>query len=169
MPQIDRFTIINAVLFQALWFSCVIGVGAQNLHALAVAALLVLAAAAYFSPVRKSDFITAGAGFAVGMIVDSIWAYTGILVYPGSQLAPYWIGFLWFGLGLTINHSMSWFRDRWLGSLIVGCFAPVTYLTGQRFGAVEVPDVILLSVIGLSWVGVFYMLSLLARRTAEAV
>ena len=87
----------------------------------------------------NADFIIAGIALFVGLVIENMWVVMGILTYPDHALAPYWIAILWVGLGLTINHSMALFRDHTLiGSVVVGIAATVTYLAGQRFGAVEV-------------------------------
>ena len=166
---INRFTIVNAVLFQALWLSCVIGAGALGLHWLAILAFGLLSAALIWSPVRGSDLTVAAIALVAGLAADNLWAILGILDFSNSALAPYWIGLLWFGMGLTINHSLSWFRDRrYLGPVIVGCFAPVTYFSGERFGAVSVPAIEPMLLVSLSWVAIFYMLSHIAIKRAGA-
>ena len=164
--NITPFTIVNAILFQAVWFSCVIGAGANGLDWLAVVAIIILTGAVFFSPHPRSDLYVGLSAVVIGMGLDTLWVYAGILVFDTGTIAPFWIGILWFGLGLTVNHSLSWFRDqRFLGPLIVGCFAPITYLTGQRFGAVVVPDTLLLLPISLSWVGAFFVLAEIALRS----
>ena len=134
----SMFVIANFALFQALWFSSVVGAGGYDMHWLAIGAIIPLTLLTWFSPVRRLDFAVATVMLCVGLLLDNIWVQMGILAYPGASFAPYWIGLLWVGLGMTLNHSMAFFRDRGLlGALIVGAFAPVTYLTGQKFGAVH--------------------------------
>ncbi len=154
------FTILNFGFFQMLWFSCVLGAGGYGLHWLALGALIPISVLTWFSASRSADVTVAIVALSLGLIIDNLWINLGILSYPQSTFAPYWIALLWIGLGLTVNHSMSWFRDRPLvGSLIVGAFAPVTYLTGQRFGAVVVEDLYLTAAISLSWFLLFYGLA----------
>lgn len=156
----NLYFILNLVFFQAVWFSCVVGAGAYNLHWLALGAMVPLLVLTWFGPTRRADLAVATVALCVGLLLDNIWVYTGILQYPDYTLAPYWIGLLWVGLGLTVNHSMALFRDHtFIGSLIVGAFAPVTYLTGQRFGSVIVPDVWLTPFICLTWFVLFYALA----------
>ncbi len=160
----SSFVILNFVFFQALWFSSVVGAGGYGLHWLALGALVPLTIHTWFSPVRRLDFFIATLMLCVGMLLDNLWIQFGILAYPEASFAPYWIGLLWFGLGMTLNHSLAFFRDRgWLGALIVGAFAPVTYLTGQRFGAVAVVDLWSTAWISLSWFALFYGVSRFAR------
>ena len=161
--------VLNFVCFQALWFSCVVGAGAYNLNWLAVASIAPIAAVIAFTKSRTADLAIAVLAVCIGMIIDNIWVSLGILSYPGYSFAPFWIGILWFGLGLTINHSMAMFRDRYIiGSLIVGAFAPVTYLTGQRFGAVVIEDLWLTPLICVTWFVVFLGLAKFALWLADA-
>ncbi len=161
--------ILNFVFFQLLWFSCVVGAGGYGLHWLALAAILPITLLTLTGVGRWQDFGIAAVALCVGVFLDNLWVRLDILAYPQSALAPYWIGILWYGLGLTVNHSLSWFRDRVLiGPLAVGIFAPVTYLTGARFGAVVVENLLLTGLISLSWVVLFYGLSRYSLWMREA-
>ena len=161
--------ILNLVFFQLVWFSSVVGAGAYGLHWLAMGAMIPLSVLAWFSPTRRSDLALATIALCVGLLIDNIWVKAGILAYPDYTFAPYWIGLLWVGLGLTINHSMAIFRDHTLiGSLVVGAFAPVTYLSGERFGAVIVQDLALTPLICVSWFVLFYGLAKWALAMTQA-
>ena len=149
--------VLNFIFFQLLWFSCVVGAGAYGLNWLALASLLPIGLLTWFSKTRRVDFAVASVALCAGLIIDNLWLTFGILSYPGSTSVPIWIGVLWVGLGLTVNHSMVLLRDRTLlGSLVVGAFAPVTYLAGQRFGAVVVQDLTLTPLISIVWFMVFF-------------
>ena len=162
------FVVMNFFFFQFLWLSSVAGAGGNSMHWLALLALVPITVLTAFGRTRRSDWIVAGLAAAVGYTIDNLWVYADILSYPAADLAPYWIAFLWYGLGLTINHSLAWFRDRTvLGPLLVGLFAPVTYLTGEQFGAVEVVDLEMTAVIAASWAVLFAVLSKVARWAAE--
>ncbi|HAL43174.1 MAG TPA: hypothetical protein DCP57_12060, partial [Gammaproteobacteria bacterium] len=52
------------------------------------------------------------------------------------------------------------------GSLLVGLGAPFSYLTGESFGAVVIPDPSALALLSLSWIIVFYGIFYLARVRA---
>ena len=163
------FTVANFAFFQMLWFSCVVGAGGYGQHWLALVALVPISVLTWFSATRSADVAVAVVALSMGLIIDNLWVNLGILSYPEYIFAPYWIALLWIGLGLTVNHSMSWFRDRAvLGSIIVGAFAPVTYLTGQRFGAVVVEELFQTAAISFSWMLLFYGLSRFSLWMLEA-
>ena len=156
----SRSLVLNFVSFQALWFSCVVGGGGHGMVWLALASLVPISILTWYSPTRSADAIIALLALAAGLIIDNIWVVLGILDYPHNTFAPYWIAFLWVGLGLTVNHSMALFRDHTLvGSLVVGIAAPVTYLAGERFGAVVVADLSATPLISIVWFLTFYALS----------
>ena len=173
LPTLSRdtvFFLLNLVFFQVLWFACVVGTGGMGWAFAAPLALLPLIALSAFSPHRRLDWQIAAICVGFGMVIDNIWVAAGILAYDHGNYAPYWIGVLWLGLGLTINHSMSWFRDRRvLGPLIVGAFAPVTYFTGQRFDAVAVEATYSLVLISVSWALLFVVLSSMAHSRLKTV
>lgn len=150
------FLALNFVFFQMLWFANVLGAGSYGLYWLGLAGVLPLLVLTAFSPERRSDLAVALLALAGGMLLDTLWIALGILRFDDGTFAPFWIGSLWFGLGLTINHSMRWFRDqKILGPLIVGAFGPVTYLTGQSLGAVEVVTPWLLPLVSAAWIVFF--------------
>jgi len=148
-------TLLNAALFQVAWFACVLG-GARDSSVwglVSVSALLVFALAA---PTRRSDLAMGVAAAAVGFLVDTLWIRTGILDYQGATVAPWWIVLLWVGVGLTINHSLALFKARpWLGGVLAGASAPLSYLAGERLGAVTIADPWLLPVVSLVWAALF--------------
>lgn len=166
--SMNRGNVVNAVLFQAAWFACVIG-GAQGTNvwgALAVGGLLIYA---LLGSVRGRDLALGCAGASVGFIVDTVWIRTGVLDYAGAAIAPVWIVMLWVGVGLTVNHSLSLFKARpWLGGLFAGATAPLSYLAGERFGAVIIPDPWQLAFISLVWALLFTAVFTLARDAESA-
>ena len=159
-----KFTVANLVLFQVLWLSCVWVAGGMGYEWAAVVAMVPLVILACLGPARTTDMAVALVAAGVGLLLDNIWVVMGLLSFTGYTLAPFWIGFLWFGVGLTLNHSMSWFRDRRvLGPIIVGLFGPITYFSGERLGAVEVERSLLLGLIALAWCALFVLLTHLSR------
>ncbi len=167
----DRlYFVLNAAAFQLLWFGCVLGAGGYGHTALAFAAALPLVALSFLSPGPRLDWQLAGICVAAGLLLDNLWVFLDIFDYPDTLYAPMWIGVLWLGFGLTINHSLSWFRDkRLLGPIIVGAWAPVTYLAGQRFGAVSIDNVLLLALVSAAWMILFYSVSAVVRAERSPI
>lgn len=150
----SRANLLNAALFQLTWFACVLGgaAGSSVWGALALASLLAFSGT---RPLLRSDLVFAAGLGLVGLVLDTLWIRTGVLDY-GSAIAPAWIIMLWMGVGLTLNHSLALFAGRpWLGGLMAGAAAPLSYLGGERLGGVEVPDPVLLVVVAAAWFALF--------------
>ena len=110
---------------------------------------------------RALDLKLATTAALLGYGLETIWVKLAILKFGDSTLPPIWMGFLWLGFALTINHSMKFFRDLTIvGPLIVGLFGPLTYLAGQRLGAVTIENYYLLLLIIPCWIGLFQLLKM---------
>ena len=76
----------------------------------------------------------------IGMFVDSAFHISGIIIYKASlsnTIAPLWIIAMWLGFAATVNHSMSWLNKRYIYGFVLGLvFGPLSYVTGEKFGAV---------------------------------
>ena len=163
----SRATLINAVLFQVVWFACVLG-GAAGTSLWGALTVLALVAFSAWVGMLRHDLPFVCAGLFAGFALDTGWIQLGILDYGGAQVAPAWIVLLWCGLGLTLNHSMQMFTARpLLGGVLAGATAPLSYLGGERLGAVSVPDPVAMAWVGLVWAVVFWGAFAWARSGIE--
>lgn len=151
-----KANILNAVLFQAIWFACVLG-GAHGWFWPGALGVLLLILSLAPSPALRHDALLATLLMPIGALLDTLWIHTGVLDFNGAAIAPAWIILMWLAVALTINHSLEFFRDRpLLGAAAVFCAAPLSYLAGERLGAVIVPDPILLVAVSTTWAVLFY-------------
>jgi len=132
----------NFMAFQAGWFTCVLG--AANGHPwLGVVATLIVVALhlqAVAAPAREAVLISVA--MLLGLALDSAIVAAGWLTYPNGQfasgLAPYWILCMWALFATTLNVTMRWMRDRYVLAAVFGAIGgPLSYLAGERLGAVE--------------------------------
>lgn len=158
MQTSKKNILINAGLFQLLWFAAVLG----SANKLMWPCLLMLVILMYWQLQTQrrssSDISLIVTALVLGFIIDSLWVAMGILEYTDkrliSSIAPLWILVLWAGFALTINHSMSWMKVHPLLPSLLGLVsAPLSYLAGMRLGAMTYhQDVLLVSAyIGLAW------------------
>lgn len=161
----------NALLFQALWFAAVLG-AANGLWWPAAPVLLALIAWTWFwSPTWKRDFLLLGVAVLLGIVIETLFAFTGWIRYatalPSAQVAPIWILLMWAGFALTVNHSLQpLLRTRWLALLSGAVFGPLAYFGAARLGAVQGFGMDLLpmiAVIALAWALSLFLLAELAR------
>ncbi len=166
---VDRATLLNAGLFQLVWFGSVLGAGVYQSLSYAVVALVLLVLSLRLHQRQRSDLWLVLIALPAGWLLDTLWIRLGVLDYGDTLTAPTWILLMWIGVALTVNHSLVILRDRpLLGALVVAVFAPVSYLAGQRLGAVDVPDVQRLWMVCLSWGLLFYLMFRLALRLSES-
>ena len=80
----------------------------------------------------------------IGMFVDSAFHISGIIIYKSSisnTIAPLWIIAMWLGFAATVNHSMSWLDRKYIHGFVLGLvFGPLSYVTGEKFGAISFGD-----------------------------
>ncbi|RPG30097.1 MAG: DUF2878 domain-containing protein [Gammaproteobacteria bacterium TMED92] len=164
------FTVLNFLLIKVAWFACVLGGSIPG--AVVVSAMLALCI--YQGRwQRERPFVLALA--ALGLLLDSAWIHFGILDFGNASLlvgnvevAPLWILLLWVAVGLSLFEALGFFVARpFLGALIVGAVAPVSYSTGAQFGAVTISSFASLIVIALVWVIVFAVVFESARRVQQ--
>lgn len=134
--------IFNIVGFQVSWWACVLGVKINMPYiGPGVMFLFLLVHFFYFSDGRyELKLVLIFALF--GTLVDSIFAYSNMLSYkgiytPDTSIAPLWITAMWCGFCSTVNHSLAWLKDRWVPAFLLGAvFGPLSYITGEKFGAI---------------------------------
>jgi hypothetical protein len=122
----------QAVGFQALWFSAVLG---QNQWLFVGVTLLILSVAT--SPMRREDlklWPLALLGFAgdIGLSLAGLFQF---------DQPPLWLATIWLGFVFTLNHSMRWLTSLpLLGQAAIGALSgTLSYMAGHRLGAVELP------------------------------
>ncbi|MGK7297488.1 MAG: DUF2878 domain-containing protein [Candidatus Wenzhouxiangella sp. M2_3B_020] len=133
---------INQGFFQASWPACVIG-AANGLTWPAV--VLVGAFAAWqlrAGKMHPRDPLAIGLFVFAGLVMGTLWIRTGVVEYanagPLEGFTPGWLLLLWTALALTVNHSLSWFKERWGLFLLLATFgSPMSYRAAAAFDAVE--------------------------------
>ena len=160
--------LVNALLFQFAWFGNVLIGSVAGLVAILALAGLSLHVARDEPACFRRDVQLAVMLGAVGWCLDTGWVSMGVLSYAGAQAAPMWIVLLWMSVGFTVRHSLAFLGVRPLvGGLLAGAFAPVSYLGGERLGAVAIADPWDLAWIALAWTAVFWAAFAFARRHAR--
>ncbi|NCF45438.1 MAG: DUF2878 family protein [Proteobacteria bacterium] len=155
-----RYKVANALLLKVAWLCCVLGGVAYGAPALALMCL-----ASFWQRELHKDLPHVLLLGAIGLCLDTLWMYLGVLDYGGAAitlplgltLAPAWIVMLWLAVSLSIRHSLIFMVNRpLLGALVVGCGSPLSYLTGEQFGAVAIPSMQGLYILAAVWIVLFY-------------
>ncbi|MBI1379793.1 MAG: DUF2878 family protein [Planctomycetaceae bacterium] len=148
--------LLNFVAFQVCWFACVLGAanGMGWLGAVAVAVFLAAHCALHRRGTGKADLVLALSLVGVGLVSDTLLSRFGWLSFDtGSKLwlVPLWMPALWANLGLTLRHSLSWLRGRYLLGAALGAISgPLSYWGGARLGALELHTDLVSSLVALA-------------------
>ena len=163
-------TLINFVAFQLGWFSCVLS-AANGLPWLGLLVVCMIVTFHVLKAARPSDELQLLAlSVAIGLVFDSLLVSSGWVQYPGGMLfsgiAPYWILAMWALFATTLNYSMGWLKSSLVLASVMGAvFGPLSYLAGERLGAIKLVDprssVIALAII---WAVVMPILILAAKH-----
>jgi len=138
-------TLINFAAFQAGWFSCVLSAsnGLPLLGLLVVCLIVTLHIRTAEQPSHELWLLTLCV--VMGLVFDSLLVSSGWVSYPSGMLvsgvAPYWILAMWALFSITLNYSMGWLKSSLVLASVMGAvFGPLSYLAGQRLGAIELVD-----------------------------
>jgi hypothetical protein len=167
--------LVNAVLFQCVWFAAVIGAG-NGLAWPGVLAVAVFAAVTLRErATRASDLRLIAIAAVLGGLLDSAFVASGLLRYaaqwPVAGLAPAWIVALWINLALALNHSLRWVRPHPAWAAVLGAIAaPLSYLGAARgWDAVAFAEPMwrTLGIVAACWAALMAILVAIARHDAR--
>ncbi len=146
--------IINFVLFQIGWFSCVLG-AAKQMPWLGVGFLATFLAW-HLSQAKQPtlELILAIIAIIIGGIYDQIMRHFNLLTYQShgwsTDLPAAWILALWAEFAMTLNVSLAWLKNRYVIATVFGAIGgPLAYIAAARLGAVTI-DNLPLSYVGLA-------------------
>lgn len=126
--------IINVIGFDLVWFGLVYW---GNFFI--PVALIMLGLHFYFvSKAKAKEFYLICAVTIIGIVVDSLLQYLGVLVFPQGQMMPLWLITLWFCFASTLCHSLKFLQSSKLFQGLVGAsLAPISYIAGNEMSAVS--------------------------------
>ena len=135
-------TLINFIIFQVGWFSCVMSAayGSPWIGLVIVCGIVFAHLMSAQHPSHEIQLLALAV--VLGLIFDSLLVSSGWLRYPSGMvvpgIAPYWILAMWALFSTTLNLSMGWLKSSLLLASVMGAvFGPLSYLAGQRLGAIE--------------------------------
>lgn len=165
--------LINISLFKAGWLAAVFSAAASvpvlGTLAIAVAVAVHLAR----SESRAGEIRLLALATAIGFSWESLLVATGLVQYGAASVipgtAPYWIVAMWLLFATTLNVGMRWLRKSMIITAVFGAIGgPMSFLAGQKAGAVSFPDpAVSLAVIGLGWAVFLPLLVRYASRVDE--
>lgn len=132
--------VVNALLFQACWFSAIL-VGWE--FALFPLSLLILFA--FFVERGQHAWARVLMLVSIGIALDSAFIATGLYTLPEPIPAniagfPLWLVCMWSAFALTLGSSLSWWQS-YPKVFILACAiaGPCSYFAGTRFEVLDIP------------------------------
>lgn len=148
--------IVNAVIFQAAWFLCVLG---GSIVAVATTVIVLLLHLQWVQEKRRELlFLVQCTG--IGFVCDLTLVQGGILLTGGS-LPPLWLSCLWPLFGSTVGFALRAFHGRFVMCVVGGALlAPLSYFGGVRLSgsALLEPTWLALVIVGALWAVIFPLL-----------
>lgn len=137
-----KYLLLNAALFQGVWFTCILG---SEVYAI-IATVAFLAIHYILAP--KSFEFDLILGVAVcGFLMDYIFTLTGFLELKSTWDFPIFLLCIWFGFAATLKYSASAFFKTPSISAIVGLLAPFSYFAAQKMEKVVYSEPLYSSII----------------------
>ena len=161
----------NLLLFQVVWFVAAIGAARGASWPGLIAGMLVVGHHVASTKDRAPIQGIAYTG-ALGAFAESALVATGMLRYsapwPTDALAPAWIVVLWLAFATTINASRKALRSVSRVMLIPlgAALGPLSYLAGERLGALTLADPRWISLVATAvvWGAAFPILISMSER-----
>lgn len=137
-----KLRVINFILFQLAWLSCVIG-AANHLPWLGVlVTALVLGWHFIQAKQPKHEFMLILVALGIGAFFDQFMLSMQWVNYQAhgwnTAFVPVWILALWGAFASTLNVSLAWMQGRYLIATLFGASGgPLAYFGAQNLGAVN--------------------------------
>jgi hypothetical protein len=172
MMPIAAARVVNAALYQAGWFACVLG-GASGRPWLGAAVGLAAVLVHLALVERRADEarLVAFAALA-GTAIDSAQQGAGTVSFPSGHyaawLCPIWLTVLWAQFATLPGHGLAWLAGRPIVSALLGAIGgPLAFLAGERLGGVSFPlgRAIGCGVLAVVWAAVCPLLMSVAARS----
>jgi len=167
--------LLNYGLLQGGWFICVLGVAWGDPWIGPLVIGIILGMHFWRSRDRRREILFVAVAGGMGLLVDSLQKVGGLISYHHDSLdiawlAPFYIVSLWMLYASTFTSSMDWMRRNVLLALVAGgLFGPLSYLAGQRLGAISFvhgPE-ITLGILAMIWAVANPLLVLASNRIFE--
>lgn len=171
MPTSWRGHLVNYVLYQIGWLTCVLGAARGHPWSGSAVALVLVGAHVVLVRRRRAEIELILCAAGIGAVADSVQAALGIVSFPSGSLAPWlcppWIVVLWMQFATLLRFSLSWVSGRYLLASLLGLVGgPLAFFAGARLGAADLHPNRVLSLVSFAvvWAAASPLLVRLAER-----
>lgn len=167
--------IINVLLYQVGWFSCVLGAALGFPISGAVGALALVTIHLLLVDERKTEIKLMLCACLLGVVVDSLQQAVGLFTFRADPRwplwLPLWVFVIWAQFATLFRFALHWLAGRYLlGALFGAIGGPLAYWGGIRMGAATFggsPELALIS-LAVVWALVMPLLLWLNQRFNSA-
>jgi hypothetical protein len=162
---------VNILGFYAGWFGAAWAAARGEALLATLICLAVVVVHVSLSQDRTRELRVAAAAVLIGFVAEALLLAGGLTRFtahdPASFFPPSWILGLWAAFATLLNVSLSVLKPRlWLAAGLGFVGAPISYLAGEKLGAIALalPLPATLIAIGTVWALAMPMLLAFARR-----
>ena len=167
--------LFNIIAFQICWWICVIFSSTEMSYIGPLVMILYLFCHYLFITKDLNEFKFIILVGLIGTFFDSLFIVFDIFNYSSSFalitfIVPTWITAMWVGFATTINHSLKWINNNYYLAFIMGfIFGPLSYLTGEKFDAIQFNASIGLSltILAFSWGLIMLFILILNKKIVK--
>ena len=123
----------SALWFQAAWCSCVLGRGDWLPLTLALIGFHYAAVADF-----RREVARVWPCAALGIGTDLCLSLGGVFDF-GDAVFPLWMACLWVVFPAALPRAFAFLSAQWWRPVLLGGLVPLTYLAGERLGALALP------------------------------
>jgi hypothetical protein len=165
--------VINVVLYQLGWFSCVFGAALGFPIGGAVGALALVIVHLLLTDARKAELQLLLAACLLGVAVDSLQQAAGLFTFKSDPRwplwLPLWVFVIWAQFATLFRFALHWLSGRYLLAALFGTIGgPLAYWGGIRLGAATFGDSpqLTLIILASAWALVMPLLLWLRQKLA---
>jgi hypothetical protein len=134
--------IVNAILFQAGWFACVLGAANGVPWAGALVAMAIVGWHVLRAPRPTRELALAVGAAIAGALFETALLQAGLVRFDAgvvvNGVAPYWMVALWALFATTLNVSLRALREHPALAVLLGAAGGrAAYYAGERLGAID--------------------------------
>lgn len=131
--------IINAVIYQLGWFSCILGAAYGHPFIGAGFGIVLLAVHLTLAVQRRAEIKLVVISCLLGIIIDSSQQAAGLFIFAGDRAWPFWLPLwivvIWAQFATVLRFALFWLHGRYLLAALLGAVGgPLAYWSGIRLG-----------------------------------
>ena len=112
-----KVRILNFLLYQIGWFSCVVGAALARPWLGIAVALILVAVHFWLATDRLGQINILSVAMGIGLLVDSALLAFGVFTFPNGMvvawLPPLWMSVLWLQFATTFRYCLEWLNGRY--------------------------------------------------------